>query len=427
MASRLYRSSNRCRFIQSWTRPATLILIALLLVLPSLVTYIHQQSEGSGRFSGEGPLPKQAGSDGVRSRPGKIYHPRTKKNLYSDIATTGVVGDAADEPLLKMKGNPVAITDDNNVSRIITAFKLRNQLPNYFTRGDPAGLAERYREGKMAFVQNVKSGGTTIKNCIVEMCRDLHIPTSYIDNRNRMETFTKYEIEAGTPNRTIFRGQGSYTICEYVRDRPCSYFTMVREPVSRLVSSYLFCQQSGTDCTKSSVNVSLDAWALNWGSMLFHTIFWHFQKHFPFKGADNCFQHQSAEFRVFAKELQHKYPSIVTGNRLGYRMTYRERQAFLSYCLENLENRFAVIGLIEEFNTSVDLYQEVYRLPFRDYLHGAKNIGRAKQEMDPSKINKMKEEIRANPFIMEALYEDIKIYEKAQEIMKLQKQAFGLV
>lgn len=312
---------------------------------------------------------------------------------------------------------------------MITAFKLRNQLPNYFTRGDPAGLAERYREGNMAFVHNVKSGGTTIKDCIVEMCRDLHIPTSFIDDGNWVETFTKYEIEAGTPNRTIFRGLGPYyySICEYVRDRPCSYFTMVREPVSRLVSGYLSCQQSGAACDKSSVNVSLDAWALHWGSLLFNTIFLHFQKHFPFKGAGNCFQHQSAEFRVFAKELQHKYPSIVTGNRLGYRMTSAERQAFLSYCLENLENRFAVIGLIEEFNTSVDLYQEVYRLPFRDYLHGAKNMGRVKQEMDPSTINKMKEEIRANPFIMEALYEDIKIYEKAQEIMKLQKQAFGLV
>ncbi|XP_041472495.1 uncharacterized protein LOC121421761 [Lytechinus variegatus] len=439
------------------TRRTGLILFSLgalsLIFILFSVTLTNHRPDYEGFFKRSVRMPiqdqvsKSSSSDGAQRKPPQTYRPRARMGDNPNIPWTvpAARGDDDAAPALPpdmpettafaMNGSisakkvrPLPLNEEEKLSRMLATSSLTNQLPNYFLHGSPEADGDKYRLGNVAFLHNVKSGGSTLKTIITNLGRKYNIQKVLIDSESKRSIFKQYEIVGRTPRQTIFVGPSTLGICEYLKDRPCSYITMVREPVSRLVSIYLFCKQTNaTQCSPSSVNVSLDAWALHWGSFLFRSLITHFQRYFPFKAAANHFQNWSADFRLFAKGIQQKYPNIVTGKALQYSMTPSERRALLDHCLANLENWFAVIGLTEEFDTSLELFQEVYKLPFPKYYRGAINVGQVKKGLDSSEIERMKDNLRNNPYIMDALYDDIQIYQKAKEIMINQKLAFGLM
>ncbi|XP_063960720.1 uncharacterized protein LOC135155496 [Lytechinus pictus] len=435
------------------TRRTGLILfflgaLSLIFILVSVTLTNHRPDyKGFLKRSVSMPIRDQVSkpsiSDGAQRKPPQTYRPRARMGDNPNIPWTvpGARGDhdaapahplettafAINGSISAKKGRPLPLNEEEKLSRMLTTSSLTNQLPNYFLHGSPEADGDEYRLGNVAFLHNVKSGGSTLKTIITNLGRKYNIKQVLIDSNTKRSIFKHYEIDGRTPSQTIFVGPCTLGICEYLKNRPCSYFSMVREPVSRLVSSYLFCKQNGTQCNQSSVNVSLDAWALSWGSFLFRSLIMHFQRYIPLKAAANRFQNWSADFRLFAKGLQQKYPNLVTSNALQYSMTPSERRALLDHCLANLENWFAVIGLTEEFDTSLELFQEVYKLPFPKYYRGVINAGQIKKGLDSSEIERMKDSLRNNPHIMDALYEDIQIYQKAKEIMINQKLAFGLM
>jgi len=60
----------------------------------------------------------------------------------------------------------------------------------------------------------------------------------------------------------------------------CRWFTMVREPIDRLVSSYFHCKLNAMDplCASSILNAkraTIEQWAEHWGNYLFRELMLH--------------------------------------------------------------------------------------------------------------------------------------------------------
>ena len=59
-----------------------------------------------------------------------------------------------------------------------------------------------------------------------------------------------------------------------------------------------------------------------------------------------------------------------------------QRSALLNYFIDNLEDRFAVIGVTEEFDISLQAFEKVYQLPFTKLYQGARNTGKMKKKVE---------------------------------------------
>ena len=98
-----------------------------------------------------------------------------------------------------------------------------------------------------------------------------------------------------------------------------------------------------------------------------------------------------------------------------------QRSALLNYFIDNLEDWFAVIGITEEFDISLQAFEKVYKLPFAKLYQGAKNTGKMKKKVEKSQLEALKRELETSPVAMEALHEDLMLYAKAREIFEQQK------
>ncbi|XP_070558880.1 uncharacterized protein [Ptychodera flava] len=310
--------------------------------------------------------------------------------------------------------------------------------PNYFMSGGNStkvAVKPRIKDPTYIFVHNQKSGGTTLKNCIDKVTSkkkmakyvgvwDEHVVSQVIREVNLKHARSKF-----------YASENTFGLCDEFNRRNCSYFTLIRDPYERLISCHEFCKRALGDplCAASDARkLTLKEWALHQGSYFFRQL----QFKPTYVCSDKIMRENIAPKIKKAKYLGRNavHPPCWYRHKLFLddALNDMEKEVLLNYFLDNLKNWFTVIGITEEYRTTLGLLQQAYNLPFRDLcmnlismkglykVDGKPATPQSKQEL----IQKLKAELQADPEINRTLYYDVKIYEKAREIFEEEKKQY---
>eukprot|EP00118_Oscarella_pearsei_P027754 m.311328 g.311328 ORF g.311328 m.311328 type:complete len:372 (+) comp65414_c0_seq1:24-1139(+) len=285
----------------------------------------------------------------------------------------------------------------------------QNCLPNYFTTTN--AKKRNYRRGVAVFIHHQKGGGTTVRKCLYDLIgspdrlltkqgSQIHgsrcLGSMHTDSR----LFWIYKMTSKQRSRYSFiEGPNSMGICDDIRDRDCSYFSVLREPVSRVVSSYFYCKREPSDLLCASQQLSaqkatLRAWAVH-------------QRHYLLTQLTF-----NVRYCNLSREEQQQLPCWYRQRHLmEQRNDALERLADL--VVNDLESRFAVIGILEHFEESLAMMAQVYGLDFLACAGRKENPG--------TSASKQLEELKTDSVVLESTKFDRAIYMKAYKIFLRQK------
>lgn len=285
-------------------------------------------------------------------------------------------------------------------------------MPNPYVAGstDLTG----YQNSILTFLHNPKSGGTTLKECLISLSRFLRKDRPLlVTPATREETQTGFMNGVIRPEDNDFMmGGASLGVCESFSSRRCSYFTIVREPYDRVISHYFFCKNGG-ESSISCENKTIEDFAVEAGSIFFSQL----AMTVDCKCEGNCDDSSGRPWRC-------------SNDYVSYNRNMRYKEELLRYLEKRMETYFAVIGLTEEYQETLKLLQQTFGIPFYDQCHETRrNAGTYgtddKKELDEKKAQALKE-ILASERVKETLYPDVVLYERAVEIYRIQKSKLSL-
>ena len=193
---------------------------------------------------------------------------------------------------------------------------------------------------------------------------------------------------------------GDYTmgLCNLLPgNRPCAYYTMLREPRKRIASSYLHCQYEPDDqlCMShvlQAKEATFKQWVQHQGNYLFKQLTFDLQQSLSIEeqyaaylnytkhrklvekmGATGAWTGRVAKPVITKEEeedlivqMLHFKPNMLwlLEQRRGFTVTERDAQSVIQL----LEYHFAVIGLVERFDESLEMYETVFGLPYPDAI-----------------------------------------------------------
>lgn len=306
-------------------------------------------------------------------------------------------------------------------------------LPNFYTYARLLNVTEKslYPRGNIVYIHVPKSGGTTMGKCFNSAIKKLKRYSNFYGpiGESGIEPVLKdYELRGNSTKAAIFSGEYAFGLCERLGKRPCSYFLMMREPYSRLISSYLFCKRHSNDgskffCALNVNNMTVTEWALTQRSFLFRQLLMNEQL---CEGAYD-YQYDFEDILSLPKGLvKDKMPCWMKLQALiDSNMSNDEKKATAVYLADSLEQWFAGVGVLEDMDETLEALNVIYGLPVYPTctkLHSNKAPTKNKKEDDKLKKQYMNE-LKASPKVEEALYEDIVLYKRVQEIARSQRAA----
>lgn len=319
-------------------------------------------------------------------------------------------------------------------------------LPNYFVKGRQIGLTRKeYTEGKKVFLHHNKAAGSTVKNCLTYMQKRGIIPGSQpmvvgYGNRLFIDLEAKLDHLQHFQSTSFFMGGYSFGICDYYQNKDsCSYFTFMRDPIDRVISSYVYCHKYPLDqlCGPATVrNFTLEEWAISQGSYFFYQLLLQpaFCKGFFKVAAHQVTLNDGEDFimqrmETSIKDIEHVFQCWVRQRRYFQQtLSDEELQILLDYMVDNMENWFALIGLTENFTSSLEMLSHIYKVPFETYCDNKANKGQYRKVGDDGAGNTVKDEMRStleqSPGAMEALNFDFILYDKGKEIFERQLKLY---
>ncbi|KAJ8041768.1 hypothetical protein HOLleu_12673 [Holothuria leucospilota] len=291
----------------------------------------------------------------------------------------------------------------------VQTINLNNYLPNAYLYRH---LAKPYNTSILTFVHNPKSGGSSLKQCMLGLYRAMNKNKPVVVAMDTVGEEMEKLLNHVTPPNDYYMGDAALGICDSVDDRPCSYFTVVREPFERAISHYYFCKNGGDGCPPSVT--TLEEFTMSSCSLFFRQL----------------------TSRVLCKEDKQNTSLPWKCDRIPISIDHlspnqQEREMLLKYFLENVDKIFAVIGLTEEFETSLKLLEDTFGEPFHELCHkkhanagsykkvGDKDVTEAVRERI---ISEAKEMLMKNEQISQCMHEDVQLYNKMYEIFQKQKQ-----
>ncbi|XP_078000566.1 uncharacterized protein LOC144453160 [Glandiceps talaboti] len=303
----------------------------------------------------------------------------------------------------------------------------QNFIPNFYTRRDESLQGYKDENLSIVFVHYPKAGGRTMKSCLDDVARLQLYPKP-----TRLKVNVPEYPYNDIPAQKFYVSEFTFGICDTLQ-RPCSYFTILRDPFERLISLYNYCHLPIYDpiCRVGDVhNSTIQEWSLYHGSHFFRQLLYNFQ--------ETCFEspiHEEllelVDNNIFKAKSGHEIPCWYLNKLfLQSRLTQYESEMLLKYILENLENWFTVIGMVDEYDLSLKMLEKAYGLPFVEQctqVHIVAGKIENNEDVEIIKENDVMEKKRIlmeDGKVQEALKFDILIYDKATEIFKRQKQKY---
>ncbi|XP_070570169.1 uncharacterized protein [Ptychodera flava] len=325
-------------------------------------------------------------------------------------------------------------TDSNNiyVAKRFPWVVRNNFLPNFYTKGRVTqGINKsNYSQSSVVFVHNQKSGGSTLKLCMENIAKEFHFRNmAVVCDINSGDYYTRMS-KMGRHDLVKFHSGGhSFQTCNYAKN-PCAYVTVLRDPYERLISSYEYCKvRNELHCQIYDANqVSVTQWAVFQGSFFFRQLLYNFE--FCKQQSDNVIE--TLRLRKGMTEQPADIPCWYRNELiLSQIMNKVDKMKVLRYVLDHLEDWFAVIGIIDEYNKFLSMLEGAFQLPFSQcqdsvlnyHPYDAEGEGGGKERQ--SIVNSLKQQLINDPEVQEALYFDLKIFEEARKIFARQKEAYG--
>ncbi|XP_062512132.1 uncharacterized protein LOC134187967 [Corticium candelabrum] len=315
-------------------------------------------------------------------------------------------------------------------SYVINTEKCRNCLPNYFLKPQKDGNL-RYREGTSVLVHHQKSGGTTLRLCL----RQLVGPPDILASRNGERIGDRQFVGSmHTDGRLVWRnilskksrskykfieGPNVMGICDEmgVGERLCSYYLMLRDPIDRAVSTYFYCKVEQDDqlCASRQMNattVSLKEWVIHQRSFLLTQL---------------CFD---VRYCNMSRLEQQRLPCWYRQRSLMERVDVRP---VVKFVVDDLVDRFAVIGMLDKYGESLQMFEKVYGIKFTQCSQKKENSMQDKLSSFSDRVLKQQvndkdiivSELRRDSDVRRALQFDISIYQKAVEIFEMQRESMA--
>lgn len=323
-----------------------------------------------------------------------------------------VLTDSIRSPPRDGRTLPDVPTPVESLTENLRVDKLRNFVPNVFLY--PLH-ALPLKSTIVSFLHNPKSGGTSVKDCMLSLGKAMNKNEPVVVATSTVAEVRENLLNHMTSPSDYYMGDAVLGICDYVEGRPCSYFTMVREPYERMVSHYYFCKGGGPSWPQC--DNSLEEFALSLCSVFFRQLTVR-----VFCAATGTYNN--------TYQCERKISSID-----HFQRDPAERAAILNYFLENLDKIFTVIGLTEEFETSLKIFEKTYGDPFHtvcNEMHsnsGSYENGTDIEAIrgDKRRINmEAKDRLMKNPEIQQCLYEDVQLYSKLYDIYQTQKRVMNI-
>ncbi|PIK56855.1 hypothetical protein BSL78_06258 [Apostichopus japonicus] len=286
-----------------------------------------------------------------------------------------------------------------------------NNLPNYFMY---SSKRPQYKDAFINFMHVPKSGGTTMKECMNMVASNLVRDEPFLLHTEGRIQVTQDILNGDfriLNSTSLFMGDYSFGFCDLIHgiigDRKCSTFVILREPYDRMVSNYYYCIELNQtiegipDCRTHTIT----EWALSTKSILWNEFFTDI----------DCTRSESWNCAIDYSPLASE-AYVLSQNR-----------SFVKSVVSNLDKHFSVVGLMEDFSTTLRMLQVAYKLPFFKYCNKFDyNVGQYdNSDSQLSKIQtrkKAKTDLINNPEIKKMLLPEILIYQRAKQIFELKRR-----
>ncbi|XP_033097275.1 uncharacterized protein LOC117101403 [Anneissia japonica] len=305
----------------------------------------------------------------------------------------------------------------------------QNVLPNYFTMSSNQ-INGSYRDAVAVYVHNNKAAGTTTKNCMLKAFpkvgkRIWHVLTDCV----RVSLRKNYKFDA-------LMGDYSFGVCDDL-SRPCAYFTFLRDPYERTISSYSYCRRARMDQLCRALDpwkVSLNQWGIHQGSFFFRQLL--FNPKFC-SGYKEYYKRNIIKNDLYLQTPFWFRERVILLNMLSV----EEYDALVNFTLKHFEQWFAFIGLTKEYDLSLELMSAVFDVPFRrecsgmydNYSGSYSNLGLFTNDANNITSNvssrreihkNLIETLKSDEHVNDALSADYRLFKKAEEIFERQKRRF---
>ena len=300
-----------------------------------------------------------------------------------------------------------------------------NSLGNYFLGG--VTQEANYKKGVIVFLHQHRTAGSAMSQCLEEIAKNSSMAISdVVDSETRKEWDRNDRHYEHSERYKIHRGEFSFGMCDDFK-KPCSYFSILRDPFERAQSSYQHCKSSLGDPLCQAVNankVTLREWIIYNGSPLL--------RHLVYK-SDICDDIENDEIVQNITD-----PNLVNKNSIPCWYVHKlkmdqllpaEVNHLTDFVVENLKQWFSMVGLYEEFEDSISMLEKIYKLPFTK-CKSLKKINKNDISNNSNTRHRISEYYDDNdPEYLEYDYDvnrvlepDRKIYEKAKKIFNIQRQ-----
>nr|XP_006819229.1 PREDICTED: uncharacterized protein LOC100369673 isoform X2 [Saccoglossus kowalevskii] len=365
-------------------------------------------------------------------------HPLQRKRLSFTSPNSSSSSESQDNNKeLRSRGRniPSATNTKRNLSlEISTRFPWlvrKNYLPNFYTKRNASRHSKQlYQDAYIAFVHNQKSGGSTLKMCMKNMAPSIGADDPFIIcDVNAGNYYQSMDTATVRVFHKFYAGGHTFRQCDYTT-HACSYITILRDPFERAISSYEYCKvRNELHCQiRDATKVSLREWAKFQGSFFFRQLIYNPEYCTDkFDGAIDALRVKKG-----IPEAPRQIPCWYRNElMLSHAMTTVDKANVLDYVLENLEDWFAMIGINSEYDITLQLLEGAYQLPFSQCSGQELNYNPyiAEGEIRTHKqrneiVADLRKQLYSDPEVFDALYYDLKIYQKAQEIFLEQKRLF---
>ena len=221
-------------------------------------------------------------------------------------------------------------------------------------------------------------------------------------------------------------------------DEKCQWFTMFRHPISRMVSAYYYCKEAPGDIACASEvmrarDVDLATFAKHWGNFAMR------QFALSLVPADDVMEYSRTD--AVRKKLPEEIEEVRKVPGWYLLKLYLDDQARMSEYVEIpdvamyemlqpvqdlLRDRYTV-GILEEFNTTLSLFDAALDMPEVDWhkqyvSEGSKNVDRMYSKQKAASLV----EAWTNSDIKKYMQLDLVLYEHAVDVFHQQARAYGL-
>lgn len=307
-------------------------------------------------------------------------------------------------------------------------------------QGTPAlGVSDTTAGECWTFTHQVKAGGSTVKAMLRNMWGPQYF--TYGDREwHRGDAYAQSIAEDLVYGRNHSVVAGGYV--ESLRrssdvGSKCKWFTVFRHPISRLVSAYYFCKVTGT-CASELVNanqVDITAFAKHWGNRALR------QFVLSFVSIDDVIDYSRTD-----AVLNHLPPTVKRPNSIpgGFfvQMYLEDRThapnsddshpdavlyAMLQPVQDMLRDQYSAIGILEEYDTTLSIFNAALDMPGVDWHEAFKSVGHVNvnDEYKDERVATLAE-AWTNSEVKHYLQLDILLYEHALAIFQQQASAYNI-